>query len=182
MAPRPTKKSPGSTTPQPPPRPDLPVQARHPPPPGLPATAPRPTAVVGRVAELMGGRPEALHGVDVHLAEAVPVVVPRVLAAGVADYPVAVAPVLQPAVDVVLVGVHQGAFRDAPLDDGPDRHLPDVGERAQDDLAAPLEQAEDRRLVLRQGPPAGGTPQPPASGGPPPLATAAGWPLWPATT
>src|SRR3954469_3517634 len=56
MAPRPTKKSPGSTTPQPPPRPDLPVQARHPPPPGLPATAPRPTAVVGRVAELMGGK------------------------------------------------------------------------------------------------------------------------------
>src|SRR3954453_23849615 len=56
MAPRPTKKSPGSTTPHPPPRPDLPVQARHPPPPGLPATAPRPTAVVGRVAELMGGK------------------------------------------------------------------------------------------------------------------------------
>src|SRR4051812_38148159 len=56
MAPRPTKKSPGSTTPQPPPRPDLPVQARHPPPPGLPATAPRPTAVVGRVVELMGGK------------------------------------------------------------------------------------------------------------------------------
>src|SRR4051794_2379732 len=56
MAPRPTKKSPGSTTPQPPPRPALPVQARHPPPPGLPATAPRPTAVVGRVAELMGGK------------------------------------------------------------------------------------------------------------------------------
>src|SRR3954451_1243192 len=60
MAPRPTKKSPGSTTPQPPPRPDLPVQARHPPPPGLPATAPRPTAVVGRVAELMGGKPRLL--------------------------------------------------------------------------------------------------------------------------
>src|SRR3982751_5025020 len=56
MAPRPTRKSPGSTTPQPPPRPDLPVQARHPPPPGLPATARRPAAVVGRVAELMGGK------------------------------------------------------------------------------------------------------------------------------
>src|SRR3954447_3305537 len=62
MAPRPTKKSPGSTTPQPPPRPDLPVQARHPPPPGLPATAPRPTAVVGRVAELMGGKPQPDRG------------------------------------------------------------------------------------------------------------------------
>src|SRR3954454_13453627 len=55
-APRRTKKSPGPTTPQPPPRPDLPLQARHPPPPGVPATARRPTAVVGRVAELMGGK------------------------------------------------------------------------------------------------------------------------------
>src|SRR3954468_12374511 len=64
MAPRPTKKSPGSTTPQPPPRPDLPVQARHPPPPGLPATAPRPTAVVGRVAELMGGKGWGIRTVD----------------------------------------------------------------------------------------------------------------------
>src|SRR3954447_26048439 len=64
MAPRPTKKSPGSTTPQPPPRPDLPVQARHPPPPGLPATAPRPTAVVDRVAELMGGKGLARDGGD----------------------------------------------------------------------------------------------------------------------
>src|SRR3954466_13529087 len=64
MAPRPTKKSPGSTTPQPPPRPDLPVQARHPPPPGLPATAPRPTAVVGRVAELMGGKAPTLEVLD----------------------------------------------------------------------------------------------------------------------
>src|SRR3954449_13433925 len=51
-----TKKSPGSATPQPSPRPDLPLQARHPPPPGLPATARRPAAVVGRVAELMGGK------------------------------------------------------------------------------------------------------------------------------
>src|SRR3954469_18454053 len=55
-----TKKSPGSATPQPSPRPDLPLQARHPPPPGLPATARRPAAVVGRVAELMGGK-EAAH-------------------------------------------------------------------------------------------------------------------------
>src|SRR3954451_16813059 len=52
----PDEKSPGSATPQPPPRPDLPLQARHPPPPGLPAAARRPTAVMGRVAELMGGK------------------------------------------------------------------------------------------------------------------------------
>src|SRR3954454_13341152 len=55
--------------------------------------------------------PEALGRVDVDLAEAVPVVVARVLAAGVADRLVAVAPLFQAAVDVVLVGVHQRALR-----------------------------------------------------------------------
>src|SRR3954447_15194657 len=116
------------------------------------------------------------------LAEPVAVVIPGVLAPGVTDRLVPVAPVLQAGVDVVLVGVHEGALGDAPLDDGPDRHLPDVGQHAQDDLAAALEQAEDRRLVLVERPPAGSTPQPSASAGTPPLATAAGWPLWPATT
>src|SRR3954451_20523624 len=48
--------------------------------------------------------PEALGRVDVDLARAVPVVVPCVLAAGVADRLVAVAPLVQAAVDVVLVG------------------------------------------------------------------------------
>ena len=127
-------------------------------------------------------RPDALRGVDVHLAEAVAVVIARVLAPGVADRLVPVAPVLQAAVDVVLVGVDQGAFGDARLDHRPDRHLLDVGEHAQDDLAAALEQAQDRRLVLGERAPAGGAPQPPASAGTPLLATAAGWPLWPATT
>src|SRR6478752_9878253 len=127
-------------------------------------------------------RPDALHRVDVHLAEAVAVLVPRVLAAGVAHRLVPVAPLLQAGVDVVLVRVHQGALGDAPLDDGPDRRLPDVGEHAEHDLAAPLQQAEDRRLLLRQRAPAGRALQPPASTGTPPLATAAGFPLCPATT
>ena len=54
--------------------------------------------------------------------------------------------------------VHEGALGDAPLDDGPDRHLPDVGQHAEDDLAAALEQARDRRLVLVERAPAGSTP------------------------
>src|SRR5690349_18622338 len=127
-------------------------------------------------------RPGALQRVDVDLAEPVAILVARVLATPVTDRLVAVAPLLQAAVDAVLVGVHEGALGDAPLDDGPDRHLPDVGQHAQDDLAAALEQAEDRRLVLGERAPAGRTPQPPASAGTPPLETAAGWPLWPATT
>src|SRR5215212_3687959 len=122
-------------------------------------------------------RPEALHRVDVDLAEPVPILVP-----GVADRLVAVAPPLQAGVDAVLVGVHEGARRDGRLDHRPDRRLPHVGQHAQDDLAAPLEQAQDRRLLLRQRAAAGCGPQPPASAGAPLLTTAAGLPLWPATT
>src|SRR5206468_7524887 len=119
--------------------------------------------------------PEALQRVDVDLAEPVTILVARVLATPVTDRLVAVAPLVQTAVDAVLVGVHEGALGDAPLDDGPDRHLPDVGQHAQDDLAAALGQAEDRRLVLVERTPAGSTPQPPASTGTPPLATQGDW-------
>src|SRR3954452_22803677 len=126
--------------------------------------------------------PEALGRVDVDLAEAVPVVVPCVLAAGVADRLVAVAPLVQAAVDVVLVGVHQRALRDGGLDHRPDRHLPHVGQHPQDDLAAPLQEAEDRRLLLRQRAASRRAPQATPAPRPPLLATAAGWPLWPATT
>src|SRR3954454_4734600 len=127
-------------------------------------------------------RPQALGGVDVDLAEAVAVLVARVLAPGVAHGLVPVAPLLQAPVDVVLVGVHQGAPRDRRLDHRPDRPLPDVGEHTEDDLAPALDQAQDGRLVLGERAAAGSTPQPPPAARPPFFATAAGWPLWPATT
>src|SRR3954471_17002468 len=127
-------------------------------------------------------RPEAFGRVDVHLAEPVAVLVAGVLAPGVADGLVPVAPVLQPGVDAVLVGVDEGALRDGRLDHRPDRPLPDVGEHAHDHLAPALEQAEDRRLVLGERAAAGGASQPPASAGTLLSATAAGWPSWPATT
>src|SRR5919206_2706338 len=95
---------------------------------------------------------------------------------------VAVAPVSQAGVDVVLVRVHEGAAGDAALDHRPDCRLLHVGEHAEHDLAAALEQAQDGRLVLVERAPAGSTPQPPAPAGVPLLATAAGWPLRPATT
>src|SRR3954452_16761746 len=126
--------------------------------------------------------PEALGRVDVDLAEAVAVLVPRVLAPRVAHGLVAVAPLFQAAVDIVLVGVHQRALRDGGLDHRPDRHLPHVGQHPQDDLAAPLQEAEDRRLLLRQRAASRHAPQATPAPRPPPLATAAGWPLWPATT
>src|SRR3954447_25178768 len=56
--------------------------------------------------------PEALHGVDVDLAEAVPVLVAGVFTSGVADRLVPVAPGGQARVDVVFVAVDEGALSD----------------------------------------------------------------------
>src|SRR4051812_49663233 len=95
---------------------------------------------------------------------------------------VPVAPLVQPGVDAVLVGVHESAFRDARLDHGPDRRLLHVGQHPHDHLAATLEPAQDGRLVLRQRAASGRPPQPPPARRAPPLAASAGPPLGPATT
>ena len=57
-------------------------------------------------------RPESFDGIDVNLAEAIAVVIARVFAVGVADGLVSVAPVFQTSIDVVLVGMDQGALGD----------------------------------------------------------------------
>ncbi len=126
--------------------------------------------------------PDALHGVDVDLAEAVAILVAGVLAAPVADRLVPIAPGRQAGVDVVLVGVDAGALGDGGLDDRLDRLLLHIGQHAQDHLPAALDQAEDGWLVLRQRAAARRACQPAAAAEPPLLATAAGWPLCPATT
>src|SRR3954447_7931664 len=126
--------------------------------------------------------PDALHRVDVDLAEAVAVLVAGVLPTPVTDGLVPVAPLVQAGVDVVRVGVHQGAAGDAALDHRPDRRLLDVREHAHDHVAPALEQAQDRRLVLRQRAAAGRAPQPTPASRTPLVATAAGFPLCPATT
>ena len=127
-------------------------------------------------------RPDPLHGVDVHLAEAVAVLVARVLATPVTNGLVPVAPALQAGLDVVLVGVDEGVPGDRGPDDRLDRLLLDIGQHLQRHLPAALDQAEDRRLVLRQRAASRRSRQPAAASEPPPFATAAGWPLCPATT
>src|SRR3954464_5408487 len=94
--------------------------------------------------------------------KAVAILVTGILAAAMADGLVPVAPVLQAGVDVVLVGVHQGTFGDAGLDDRSDRRLLDVGQHPDHHLAATLQQAQDRRLLLCQRAASGCSPQPPA--------------------
>src|SRR3954471_12919219 len=99
-----------------------------------------------------------------------------------ADRLVPITPGWQAGIDVVLVGVDASAFGDGRLDDRLDRLLLHVGQHAHDDPTTALDQAEDRRLVLPQRAAARPSRQSAAAAAPPPLATAAGWPLCPATT
>src|SRR4051812_41886075 len=93
-----------------------------------------------------------------------------------------IAPVLQAGVDAILVGMDEGALSDGARDDRLDRPLLHVGQPAQDHLTTALDQAEDRGLVLFQRAPTRYAPQLASPPRAPLFATAAGWPLWPATT
>lgn len=92
--------------------------------------------------------PEAFDGVDVNLVKAVAVFIAGLLPSAVADGLVLVAPRPQAAVEVVLVGQHQCARRDARLDQRMNGDLADVFEPADDDLAAALHHAEDGGFLL----------------------------------
>ena len=127
-------------------------------------------------------RPEPLHRVDVDFAEAVAVLVAGVLAAPVADRLVPVALGRQARVDGILVSVDEGARGDGGGDDRHDRGLLHIGQHAQHDLAAALDQAQDRWLVLLQRAASRRACQPAAAPEPPLLATSSGCPLCPATT
>jgi hypothetical protein len=127
-------------------------------------------------------RPNTFHGVDVDFAEAVTVLVTRILATTVADCLVPVAPSVQTGVDGVLVGMDERTHGDRRLDDRRDRGLPDIVEPLQNDVAAALDQAENWRLFFLPCPPAGGSFEPTAASRAVFLATAAGFPLCPATT
>jgi len=126
--------------------------------------------------------PKTLDRVDVDLAKAVAVLVAGILAASMADGLVPVAPGGQARVDAILVRVDEGARGDSSGDDRLDRCLLHVGQPAQHDLPAALDQAEDRWLVLLQRAAARRACQLAAPSEPPLLATAAGCPLCPATT
>ena len=71
---------------------------------------------------------------------------------------------------------------DGRLDDRLDRLLLHIGQHAHDDLPTALDQAENRWLVLLQRAAARRSRQSATASKPPLFATAAGWPLCPATT
>src|SRR3954471_3271639 len=96
-------------------------------------------------------RPEALEGVDVDLAEAVAVLVAGVFASTMTDCLVAVTETREPGVDAILVGKDARTFSDSLLDDRMDGRLLDIGQHPDHHLAAALDHAEDRWLLLLQG-------------------------------
>src|ERR1051325_847627 len=117
-----------------------------------------------------------------HLAEAVAVLVAGILAAAMADRLVPVAPGWQARVDVVFVGVDQAIRGNGRRDHWLDCLLLHISEHAGHELTAALDQTEDGRLVLCGRAASRRALQPAPTSEPPLLATAAGWPLWPATT
>src|SRR5262245_5886032 len=98
------------------------------------------------------------------------------------DGAVRVPPLRQPGVAVILVREDHRTRGDRPADRRADRLLLDIRQHADDDLAAPLDHPEDRRLLLGQGPSARGPLQPSPPARSPFFRTASGWPLCPATT
>src|SRR3954469_21192598 len=96
-------------------------------------------------------RPEAFHGVDVDLAEAIAVLVAGVFASTMTDGLVTVAETRESGIDAILVSIDVRAFGDSLLDDRMEGRLLDIGQHPEHDLAAALDHAEDRRLFLLQG-------------------------------
>ncbi len=125
--------------------------------------------------------PEALNGIDVDFAEAIAVLIPRILTPTLADRLVPVAPGRQAGIDGVFVGMDERARRDGRRDDRLDRCLPDIVEHLQNDVTAALDQAEDRRSFFLQRAPTGSSFEPAAPSRTAFLATVAGLPLCPAT-
>ena len=127
-------------------------------------------------------RPKTFRRVDVDLAQAVAIVVTGIFTTSVAHGLVPVAPDFQARVDVVLVGVDQGARGDGGRDDRLDRDLLYIGQHVQHDFTAALDQAQDRWLLFGECAPAGSALEPAPAPQAAFLATAAGLPLCPATT
>ncbi len=116
------------------------------------------------------------------LTTAVAILVTRVFTASMTDRLVPIAPGFQASLDCVLIGVDEGTSRYSRLEDRLDRCLLDVFQHVENDVAAALDQTEDRRRRFLQGAAAGHAFEPPAPARAVLLTTATGFPLCPAVT
>ena len=125
--------------------------------------------------------PDAFDGVDVDLVHAVPISITGELSPPMIDRDVGVAPCGETGIDAVFIGVDTTSALDHLCDQGLDGALLDVVTQLKEDLAAPRDDAQDRRLVRGRraaSPPAF---QPSSPSGAPLFWTSLGCPLCPAT-
>ena len=127
-------------------------------------------------------RPKALNRVDMDFAKSIPILVAGELPGRVTHGVVGIAPFGQPTVNVIFIGIDNSSFSDRSFDQWGDRVLLHVREHRDDNLAATLHHAEDRRFLLLQRSSAPFTLQPTAAPGPLFFLTSSGLPLCPATT
>src|SRR5260221_14004184 len=91
--------------------------------------------------------PKTFHRVDVNFIQAIPVVIASVFTLTVTDALMFVTPLLQPAVDVVFIGVYTRAQHNRGLDQRLNRALLNVFQHPNDDVTTALDHAEDRGLL-----------------------------------
>ena len=98
-----------------------------------------------------------------------------------ADALMLVAPLVQTAIDVVLIRVNTRARCNRRLEQRLDRQLLDVFQHPTDDITATLDHPDNRRLLGGKRAPSPLALEPSAPPAPPLFATSSGLPLWPAT-
>ena len=96
-------------------------------------------------------RPEAFHGVHVHLAQAVPVFIAGKLASPMVDLLMPVSPGLQTGIKALLVRIHQGPGYNRGFDERCNGLLLPIGQQLEHHLPTALHHAQDREPFLRQG-------------------------------
>ena len=95
-------------------------------------------------------RPEPFERVDMDFMEAIAIGIARIFALGVIDSFMAVTPLRQTIVDIILIGVDQTAELDRLCDDGLDGRLLNIGKHLDGDVPLALNHAEDGWLFLVQ--------------------------------
>jgi hypothetical protein len=113
-------------------------------------------------------RPESLDRVDMDLAETVTILIAGELPGGMTHRPMVVAPLGQPSMDVIFIGINNSPGGDSGVDQGTDRDLLHVLQPPDHHRSGSLNHAEDGWLFLGQ------CPTPPLSLQPPFFFTASG--------
>src|SRR4030095_2158852 len=113
--------------------------------------------------------------------KAIAVIIPSIFATAVTDAGMRIAPRFQAAINVVLIRVNTGTWRNGRLDQGFDRPLLDVFQHPNHHLSSTLDHPEDRWLLRGECAASTFPFESSASAAPPFFFTSSGFPLCPAT-